>query len=132
MSVLIKLDGNPVELKLLTASVNWLRIGSMLASELGGYFSPLPKGSIVSVNQGHPGRMAMLAPELVASGAYHVAISSPGWMMKLALEGRGARGWGEKALPLRALATLPHDDLVALCVRKDLNISSIEIGRAHV
>lgn len=122
---MLDLNGGPIELRLLTVGTNWLKIGSMLASELGGYFSPLPKGSTVSVHQGHPSGMAMQAPELIAKGVYHVAITSPTWMLDMAREGRGALGWGEEPLPLRSIAVLPHDDLFTMMVRKDLGITSI-------
>lgn len=122
---MIDLDSGPIELRLLTSGTNWLKIGSMLASELGGYFSPLPKGSTVSVHQGHPSSTAMKAPELIAKGEYHVAITSPTWLLSMAREGRGALGWGETPLPLKSLGVLPHDDLFTLMVRKDLGITSI-------
>ena len=44
---MLRLDDGPIEVRLLTPGVNWLKVGSMMALGLSGYFSPLPEGSTV-------------------------------------------------------------------------------------
>lgn len=121
---MINLKNGPVEVKLLTAGANWLKVGSMLGLGLTGYFSSLPKGSTVSIHTMHTGEACMMGPALVDSGAYHMGITTPPWLARTAAEGRG-KGFSEKPLRLRSMCVFPHEDQLALAVRKDLGISSI-------
>src|SRR5262249_34846185 len=82
------LDG-AVELRILGAGHNWMTVASLLAAGLGGYESPLPEGSTVAAISGDPGYMCMEAPRLVAEGHYHMAITTPWWYARMAIEGRG-------------------------------------------
>jgi TRAP-type uncharacterized transport system substrate-binding protein len=121
----LKLDGGPIEVKILAAGSNWLKVGGMLALGLTGYYSPLPKGSTVSVHTGHTGVMCLEGPRLVDQGVYHFGITTPTWLIRTAAEGRGGFGFAEKPLRLRSLAAFPHFDQLALAVRKDLGITSV-------
>jgi TRAP-type uncharacterized transport system substrate-binding protein len=122
---MISLNEGPVEIRFLTAGANWLKVGSMLGLGLTGYFSPLPKGSTVSIHTGHPGEMCIQGPGLVNEGLYHFAITTPPWLAHTAADGRGAYGFAEKPIRLRSLCTFPHFDQLALAVRKDLGITSV-------
>ena len=122
---MIDIEHGPVEVKLLSAGSNWLKVGGMLGLGLTGYFGALPKGSSVSVHTAHTGEMCMVGPEMVAAGTYHFGITTPTWLARTAAEGRGAFGFGERQLPLKAVAVFPHYDQLALAVRKDLGITSI-------
>src|SRR5215468_972425 len=122
----MQIDNSAVEIKILAAGSNLVRVGSMVSLGLTGYFSPLPKGSSVSVHNMHPGETCMVGPALVDAGVYHFGMTSPTWLARTAAEGRGALGFGEKALRLRAVAVLPHFDQLAFAVRKDLGITSID------
>ena len=122
---MIDIESGPVEVKLLSAGSNWLKVGSMLGLGLTGYYGSLPKGSSVSIHTAHTGEMCLAGPGLVASGVYHFGITTPTWLARTAAEGRGAFGFGEKPLPLKAVAVLPHYDQLALAVRKDLGIRSL-------
>lgn len=122
---MLKIDGGPIEVKILAAGTNWLRVGSMLAQGLTGYYSPLPKGSSVSVHSAHPGEMCLAGPGLVDAGVYHFGITTPPWLVRCAVEGRGGFGFAEKPLRLRSVGALPHFDQLALAVRRDLGITSI-------
>ncbi len=122
---MLKIDSGPIEVKILAAGTNWLRVGAMLGQGLTGYYSPLPKGSSVSVHTAHPGEMCLAGPGLVDAGKYHFAITTPPWLVRCAVEGRGAFGFAEKPLRLRSVGVLPHLDQLALAVRRDLGITSI-------
>jgi TRAP-type uncharacterized transport system substrate-binding protein len=122
---MLSLDNGPIEVKILGAGSNWLKLGSMIGLGLTGYYSQLPKGSSVSVHTAHPGEMCLAGPALVDSGVYHFGVTTPPWLARLAAEGRGAYGFAEKPLRLRALAVLPHFDQLALAVRRDLGITSL-------
>ena len=122
---MIAIDGGPVEIKILSAGSNWLKVGSMLGLGLTGYFGALPKGSSVSIHTAHTGEMCLQGPGLVDAGVYHFGITTPTWLARTAAEGRGTMGFGEKPLKLKAVGVLPHFDQLALAVRKDLGITSI-------
>jgi len=122
---MLSLANGPIEVKILGAGSNWLKVGSMIGLGLTGYYSQLPKGSSVSVHTAHPGEMCLAGPGLVDSGVYHFGISTPPWLARLAAEGRGSHGFAEKPLRLRAVCVLPHFDQLALAVRRDLGITSI-------
>lgn len=122
---MIELDRGPVEIKILSAGSNWLKVGSMLGLGLTGYYGELPEGSSVSIHTAHTGQMCLQGPKMVADGRYHFGITTPTWLARVATEGLGTMGFGEEALPLRAIAVLPHFDQLALAVRKDLGITSI-------
>lgn len=113
---------NPIDLKILGPGQNWLKIGSMLALGLDGYYSPLPKGSTVSVVTSDPGPTCTDAPCLVAEGRYHMAITTPAWYGRMAMEGRG---FFERPLPIRAIAAFPHDDRLVFAVKEETGIRSL-------
>ncbi|TRW95294.1 hypothetical protein FNJ84_16345 [Paracoccus sp. M683] len=116
-------DTDPLEFKMLTPGFNWLRLGAVMAHAINGYHSPLPKGSTISTHTDHPGRMCFAGPQLVHDGVYQTGLSSPPWLVRSIAEG-GILG-GEK-LDLAAIATLPHDDLSTMMVRRELGITRIE------
>lgn len=122
---MLRLDGGPVEVKILCAGSNWIKVGGMISLGLTGYYSALPRGSSVSVHTAHTGEMCLAGPGLVDAGKYHFAMTTPPWLARTAAEGRGAFGFGEKPLRLRAVARFPHFDQLALAVRSDLGITSI-------
>ena len=119
---MIDLKSGPIEVKLLTAGANWMRVGSMLGLGLTGYFSKLPKGSTASAHTMHPGEACFFGPERVDDGTYHMAITTPPWLARTAAEGRG---FSKRPLRLRSMCTFPHFDHLALAVRTDLGITSI-------
>lgn len=121
---MIDLNNGPVEVKLLSAGANWIKVGSMLGLGLTGYFSSLPKGSTVSIHTMHTGEACMVGPGLVDKGVYHFGMTTPPWFARSAAEGKG-KGFSEKPLRLRALGVFPHFDQLAIAVRKDLGITSI-------
>jgi TRAP-type uncharacterized transport system substrate-binding protein len=123
---MLKLDGGPIEVKILAPGSNWLKVGSMLGLGLTGYFSPLPKGSTASVHTSHPGEMCMQGPGLVDAGKYHFGMTTPPWLLRCAAEGKGGFGFAENGpLRLKSVGVLPHNDQLVLAVRKDLGITSI-------
>ncbi len=112
----------PVHLRILAPGANWIKVGSLIALGLDGYYSKLPKGSTVAVVTGDPGPSCTDAPRLVAEGQYDMAITTPAWYGQMAGEGRGLF---DHALPLRALAVLPHDDRLVIAVREETGITSL-------
>lgn len=112
-----------IDVKMLGGGRNWLDLSAKIALGLSGYYSPLPKGSTVSINTYDPGLACMQAPSLVAQGRFHTAISTPGWFVKLAREGRPPF---RKKLPLKALATFAHDDRLVFAIKKELGIGSFK------
>lgn len=113
---------DPIDLKLLTAGSNWMHIGGLVALGLNGYYSPLGKESSISVTTGDPGAMCMEGPRLVAEGRFHIAMSTPAWYVAMATEGKGPF---EQSLPLRSIAVFPHNDRLALAVRRETGITSL-------
>jgi len=111
-----------LEIRILCAGGNWMRIGALLALGMDGYYSKLPKGSTVAAITGDPGSSCNDAPRLVAEGRYHMAITTPIFYGQMAGEGRGL--FDEK-LPLRALAAFPHDDRLVMAVREETGITSL-------
>lgn len=122
---MLSLDSGPVEVKLLTAGSNFSKFGSMISLGLTGYFGSLAKGSTVSVHNMHPGEACLVGPALVDEGRYHMAMTSPTWLVKIATEGRG-KGFAERPMRLRAMCVFPHFDQFAFAVRKDLGITSMK------
>lgn len=116
---------SPVEVRLLTAGSNFLRIGSMIALGLNGYDPLLPEGSTASVHTYHPGRAGMMGMAEVADGKYDMGMTSPLWMANAAANGVTAFGLTDRPLNIRALGALAHDDQLALAVRADLGITSL-------
>lgn len=111
------------DLKILCPGQNWMAIGSLLANGLGGYYSPLPDGTTIAAVTGTPpSALGMDGPRLVAEGHYQFAITTPAWNLTCAVEGRGPY---ERPLPLRALAAFPHDDRLALAVRRETGITDL-------
>src|SRR5688500_15447861 len=115
----LKLDRDPIEVKILSAGSNWLKVGSMLGLGLTGYYSPLPKGSSVSIHTAHTGVRCLAGPQMIDEGKYHFGITTPTWLARTAAEGRGGFGFAEKPLRLRLIGVFPHFDQLALTVRKD-------------
>lgn len=64
----------------------------------------------------------MRGPHLVAEGRYHMAITTPSWYIKMAHNGEGPF---DKPLPIRTIAVFPHDDRLALAVRRETGITSL-------
>src|ERR1700730_2341214 len=93
-----------------------------IAIGLNGYYSPLPKGSSVSVTTREPGDNIFEAPELVPAGEDHLAVTTPSWVGKLAAEGRPP--FAER-LPLCSLAQFAHDDRLVFAVRRETGIKSL-------
>lgn len=112
----------PLEVKLLGGGLNWMPLCTRVALGLGGYYSPLPEGSTVSVTTREPGSNCFEAPVLVAEGKFHAAVSTPGWVANLALAGSPPF---ERPLPLRGLAQFTHDDRLVFAVRRETGIESI-------
>ena len=121
----LSIKQGPVEIKILGAGSNWLKVSSMIGLGLTGYYSKLPKGSSVSIHTAHTGEMCLSGPELVDTGVYHFGMTPPPWLARIAREGRGAHGFGESACDICAVAVFPHFDQLALAVRKDLALSSL-------
>jgi TRAP-type uncharacterized transport system substrate-binding protein len=122
---MLDLNAGPVEIKILAAGANFSKYGSMISLGLTGYFGSLPKGSTVSVHNMHPGEACLVGPELVDEGRYHMAMTSPTWLVETAVSGRGTRGFAERPMRLRAICVFPHFDQFAFAVRKDLGITSM-------
>jgi TRAP-type uncharacterized transport system substrate-binding protein len=114
-----------LEVKILAAGANWLRVGSMIGLGLTGYSSPLPAGSTVSVHTMHPGESCLAGLRMVDAGQYHFGMTSPPWVARMAAEGRGAFGFGETPLQLSGVCVLPHFDQLAFAVRRDVGVSSL-------
>lgn len=112
------------EIKILAAGSNFLKVSSMTALGLTGYYGPVSSGASVSVHTMHPGEACMNGPRMVDEGRYHMALTSPHWFLKTAAEGRGP-GFTDRPLKLRAIAAFPHFDQFAVAVRRDLGIRSI-------
>lgn len=110
-----------IDLKMIGGGRNWMDLSAKIALGLTGYYSPLPKGSTVSVATFDPGIASMRSPLLVAQGRYQMAITTPHWYVRLAAEGRPPF---KKRLPLKALAVFPHDDRMVFAVQKRLGIRS--------
>jgi TRAP-type uncharacterized transport system substrate-binding protein len=113
---------DPLELKLVGGGLNWMPLCTRIALGLGGYYSVLPEGSTVSVTTPEPGSNCFEAPVLVAEGAFHIGVTTPGWVGKLAVD--GAAPFTEP-LPLRALAQFTHDDRLVFAVRRETGITSL-------
>jgi TRAP transporter TAXI family solute receptor len=111
-----------LEVKLVGGGLNWMPLCTRIALGLGGYYSPLPEGSTISVTTREPGANCFEAPVLVAEGQFHIGVTTPGWIGKLALE-----GWAPftEPLPLRALAQFTHDDRLVFAVRRETGITSL-------
>ncbi len=121
----LSIQNEPVEIKILGAGSNWLKVSSMIGLGLTGYYSKLPKGSSVSIHTAHTGEMCLSGPEMINTGVYHFGITTPPWLARLAWEGRGAYGFGESSCNIRAVGVFPHFDQLALAVRKELGLSTL-------
>jgi TRAP-type uncharacterized transport system substrate-binding protein len=111
-----------LEVKLLGGGQNWMMLLSRVAIGLNGYYSPLPSGSSVSVTTREPGSNCFEAPRLVARGDFHIAITTPFWVGRLAVEGRAPYS---EPLPLCSLAGFAHQDMLVFAVRRETGITSI-------
>lgn len=112
-----------LDVRILGAGQNWMNIGSLIAIGLNGYYSALPGGSTVAAVTGDPGTMCMEAPRLVAEGEFHMALTTPLWYVRAAIEGRSPF---REPLPLSVLAVFPHDDRLAFAVRRETGITSLQ------
>jgi TRAP-type uncharacterized transport system substrate-binding protein len=111
-----------IDVKLLGGGQNWMALCARIAIGLNGYYSPLPKGSSVSVTTREPGSNIFEAPVLVARGDFHMAVTTPSWVGKLAAEGLPPFS---EPLPLCALAQFAHDDQLVFAVRRTTGIRSL-------
>ncbi|HXP77234.1 MAG TPA: TAXI family TRAP transporter solute-binding subunit [Stellaceae bacterium] len=112
-----------LDLKMAVAGANWIAVGSQVTLGMTGYYSPLPKGSTVSMVAGDPGEICMDAPMDVADGKYHFAFTTPSWYAVTALEGR--YGAARKPSPLRTIANFPHDDRLIFAVKRETGVTSL-------
>jgi uncharacterized protein len=111
-----------LDLKMAVAGANWIAVGGQVTLGMTGYYSPLPKGSTVSMVAGDPGEICMDAPRDVADGKFHFAFTTPSWYAIAALEDRyGAR----KPSPLRTIANFPHDDRLIFAVKHETGVTSL-------
>jgi TRAP-type uncharacterized transport system substrate-binding protein len=110
------------ELRFLGPGFNWMKIQGMIAVGVGGYDSPLPAGTKVSVETFDPGKACMDGPLLVGRGEVHTAITTPPWFARMALEGKG---YFSAPLALKALARFPHFDQLAFAVKRDTGVKSL-------
>lgn len=110
------------DVRILGGGQNWVMLGGRIAIGLAGYYSRLPKGSTVSVVTSDPGLSCLEGPKWVAEGKVDMAITTPDWFVKLALEGKPPF---DEPLPLRMLAIFPHDDRMAFAVRRDTQLRSL-------
>jgi uncharacterized protein len=108
------------EVKFLGPGFNWMKIQGIIAVGMGGYNSPLPKGTTVSVTTFDPGEACMKGPLWVAEGRFHTAITTPPWFGRMAT---GGKGYFSSSLPIKALARFPHFDQLALAVKKESGLS---------
>lgn len=111
-----------VQLKLLAPGQNWMDIGGIIAVGMAGYYSKLPTGSTLAVVSGNPGELCLEAPRLVAAGIYDMAITTPLWYVKAAIEGRAPFS---EPLPLCVIGVFPHDDRLMFAVRRETGIESL-------
>lgn len=111
-----------LDVKILGCGGNWVNLGGLIALGLNGYYSPLPKGSTVSITTGDPGPTCLAAPRLIGEGKFHMGISTPNWYGRLAYEGKDPF---DKPLPIRTLAVFPHDDRLAFAVRRETGLRRI-------
>src|SRR5262245_46971387 len=112
----------PVDVRLLGGGQNWMALCARIAIGLNGYYSPLPQGSTVSVTTREPGSNIFEAPVLVAQGDYHMAVTTPAWVGRLAVQGQPPF---TEPLPLRALALFAHEDQLVFAVRRQTGIKSL-------
>jgi TRAP transporter TAXI family solute receptor len=108
-----------IDVKILGGGQNWIGLGGKIALGLDGYYSRLPKGSTVSVTTADPGMLCLEGVKWVAEGRFHIGITTPGWFVKLAVEGKAPF---DQPLPLKMLAIFPHDDRMAFAVRRETGI----------
>lgn len=113
---------DPLEVRFLGGGQNWMMLCSRIALGLNGYYSPLPAGSSVSVTTREPGSNCFEAPELVARGDFHIAMTTPFWVGKLATEGLAPYS---KPLRLCSLGGFAHQDMLVFAVRRETGITSI-------
>ena len=104
-----------IDVKILGGGQNWIGLGGKIALGLDGYYSRLPKGSTVSVTTADPGMLCLEGVKWVAEWRFHIGITTPGWFVKLAVEGKAPF---DQPLPLKMLAIFPHDDRMAFAVRR--------------
>lgn len=110
-----------VDLKILGAGANWITLAGKIVLGLTGYGGRLPKGSTAAVISTEPGQACLDGPRWIAEGKVDMAITSPDWLVRLAVEGKPPF---EKPLPLKLLAVFPHDDRMAFAVRKSTGLRS--------
>ncbi|MGH7089580.1 MAG: TAXI family TRAP transporter solute-binding subunit [Stellaceae bacterium] len=111
-----------LDLKMAVAGENWVAVGSQVTLGMTGYYSPLPKGSTVSMVAGDPGEICMDAPKDVADGKYHFAFTTPSWYALSALEERHGAG---NPSPLRTIANFPHDDRLIFAVKRETGVTGL-------
>jgi TRAP-type uncharacterized transport system substrate-binding protein len=110
---------DPVHVRFLGATPNWLKISALVASGLidgGG----LPTGSTAGAIRS---AVADSGPALVGAGQYDVSLAKSVTSVRMAGAGTGLFS---EPLALRTLAVLPMDDRLLLVVRRDAGISTME------
>ncbi len=110
------------EYRFLMPGHNWITIGSILGLGLAGYNSPLPKGSSVALVMSDPGVLCMEGPKIVGRGEADVCMTTPTWYGEAAHFGQFDF---DRPYNVKAIATFPHDDRLALAVRKETGIISL-------
>jgi TRAP-type uncharacterized transport system substrate-binding protein len=113
---------DPLEVRFLGGGQNWMMLCSRIALGLYGYYRPLPAGSSVSVTTREPGSFCFEAAVLVARGDFHIAMTTPFWVGKLASEGLAPYS---KPLRLCSLGGFAHQDMLVFAVRRETGITSI-------
>lgn len=117
------------DVRVLGAGENWMRIMSIVATELSGPNGCLADGSTISIVSGNnAGQFCLDGPRLVAEGHFDLGITTPAWYLKAAIDGCGPFS---EPLPLRAVGVFPHDDRLALAVRRELGITSLDDVKAR-
>lgn len=111
-----------MDVKILGGGGNWIGLGGKIALGLDGYYSRLPKGSTVAVITSEPGLMCLEGPKWVAERKVDMAITTPDWFVKLALEGKPPF---TRPLPLRMLAIFPHDDRMVFAVKRETQLRTL-------
>ncbi len=53
----------PVDLKIISAGANWVRIGEIISLGMTGYYNRLPEGSTSAVHSMHPGVAQVQLPD---------------------------------------------------------------------
>lgn len=114
---------DPIDVKILGPGDNWMTIGGVIANAMTAPDLGLPTGSTISVATGVPiARVVVEGPRAVARGDYHFGFTAPAWFVSMARDGKGPF---EAPLPMRSIATFPHDDTLVFAVRKESELHDL-------